>query len=834
MIFKKNNKIFLSLAFITIVFVISSTFYFLVSLKNNIEESSGRALLIAKTAAIGLSGEMIKQLHAVPEDVNTVAYNSIKNRLIKYLETDSDLHFTYIYLMRDSKLYFMADSEPPDSENYSPPGQEYGEASDEYKKPFMSKEAVITKPSTDRWGTWVSILVPVTNQETGEILAVFGMDYSAHAWSSKIVAIIVRSLIEIFGAFLLLLFFYFLFVSRIRILKSNERFDKLARQNKTVTWEVDEQGKFTFISDNVDDLAKYKPNEVIGKMYIYDFFVPEGKKEIKEQVVKLFKEKRVIYNFEQELLAKDGKRFWISVSGLPILNKKGELMGYRGNDTDITERKKAEIALEESKNRMESLISSMNDLIFVLDNDFVFQEYNQPISEKLLVKPEMFVGKNIKDIPFPKESLKIILEALSEARTTGKPQKTEYFVEIGDKKLWFDLNITPFLNVSKVQTGLTCVARDITERKQSELKLKQKSLEISAEKNKIETIVQGIGDGVFVIDKEFKIVLFNAAASEISGFDAKETLGKPYKEVLNFVLEKDGKVNDKFVMDAFATGKVQEMANHTVLYKKDKTTVAVADSAAPLKDENGDIFGCVVVFRDVTKEREVDRMKTEFISVASHQLKTPLAGIKWVSELLMGNEIATPCRKQKEYLKDIYFSNERMIKLVDDLLDISHIESGKKFIINKKKVDVVKILDEILNDNKQLAKDKKVRIEKCESSPSKLILNIDGDKIKQALTNLINNAIKYSKAGGKVEIKCDKRENERIFMVKDNGIGIPKNQQKKIFQKFFRADNAASQETDGTGLGLYIAKANIEAHGGKLWFESEEGKGTIFYFSIPI
>jgi len=357
---------------------------------------------------------------------------------------------------------------------------------------------------------------------------------------------------------------------------------------------------------------------------------------------------------------------------------------------------------------------------------------------------------------------------------------------------------------------------------------------LQQENDKIQTIIQGIGDAVFVIDKDKKIIVFNKKAEELSGFSFAEAINKPYKEVLNFVFEKDGKVNDRFINDAFATGNEQKMANHTMLIKKDGSKISVADSAAPLKDKNNNIIGCVVVFRDTSREREIDKAKSEFVSVASHQLKTPLSGIKWISEILLGDKLCKPNRKQHEYLLDIHNSNEKMIKLVNDLLDISHIETGRKFDIIKKETDIVKIVDQILLDNRQLINEKKVRIIKCKGTPKKFLLNVDGEKFSQAYNNLINNAIKYSKTDGQIEIGCEHKEKSIVFMIKDHGIGIPQDQQNKIFSKFFRADNASSQETDGTGLGLYIAKSIIEAHDGKIWFESKEKIGTTFYFELPI
>lgn len=357
----------------------------------------------------------------------------------------------------------------------------------------------------------------------------------------------------------------------------------------------------------------------------------------------------------------------------------------------------------------------------------------------------------------------------------------------------------------------------------------------SREKNKIDAILHSIGDGVFVVDKNLKIIMFNEIAAQISGYSIKEATDRKYYNILKFVYEKDGKINDKFIKGAIATGEIKEMSNHTMLIKKDGRKVAVADSAAPLKNKHGDVIGCVVVFRDVTKEREIDRMKTEFVSVASHQLRTPLTGIKWFTELLIKGKAGKLNKKQADFLQQVSASNERMIALVNDLLSVSRIETGRKFTIEKKKVDIVEIITQVLSDNISLARDKKVKIIKCKSRVKQFKIVVDGDKIRQVFHNLISNAIKYSKEKGKVKINCDHgKKDEVVFSIEDNGAGIPKDQQKRIFEKFFRADNIAVRGIEGTGLGLYIAKAIVEAHGGKMWFKSAENKGSVFYFSLPM
>lgn len=360
---------------------------------------------------------------------------------------------------------------------------------------------------------------------------------------------------------------------------------------------------------------------------------------------------------------------------------------------------------------------------------------------------------------------------------------------------------------------------------------------LASERNKIKTILYGIGDGVFVVNNDLKIILWNKVAEEISGFLTQDVLGKKYDETLKFINEKTGGVNDAFVKSAMATGHIQQMSNHTLLTKKDGSRIAIADSSAPLKDKNGDIIGCVVIFRDATKEREIDRMKTEFVSIASHQLRTPLTAIKLSLEMLADNSTGKLNADQKDYLDNIQQSAQGMTSLVNDLLNISRLETGK-IQINPKPVNLKELINKILVDFHIISSAHNCKISFRIAPKLAPEINTDPDLIRQAIHNLVSNAIQYSSPSDKnrIDIAINRAEDKDhlIISVKDTGIGIPENAQKRIFEKFFRAENAIKAKVGGTGLGLYIVKMIIENLGGKIWFDSAMGTGTTFYVKMPI
>jgi len=365
-------------------------------------------------------------------------------------------------------------------------------------------------------------------------------------------------------------------------------------------------------------------------------------------------------------------------------------------------------------------------------------------------------------------------------------------------------------------------------------RMKDSYRRLALERQRDEATLQSMNEGLIAVDDKDRVIVINPVAINMLGLkDEDSVVGKEVHDVFE-LFEADDKANKPIATKdlpshrVLTTKKPVEGVYGFMTGQKQRHLMNVEVSPVELDNE---IVGVVTVMRDVTKEKEVDRMKTEFISLASHQLRTPLSAIKWFSEMLVAGDAGKLKPEQMEFAQSIAGSTERMIALVNSLLNISRIESGR-IMVDPKPTDLEELVNGIVTDLKGKTEEKKQSfvISVHQDLPK---INLDPRLIGQVYLNLLTNAIKYTPAGGEISVFISRKGDEIISQVADNGYGIPKEQQTRVFEKFFRAANAVKVETDGTGLGLYLIKAIVESSGGKIWFKSEEGKGTSFWFSMP-
>lgn len=358
---------------------------------------------------------------------------------------------------------------------------------------------------------------------------------------------------------------------------------------------------------------------------------------------------------------------------------------------------------------------------------------------------------------------------------------------------------------------------------------KQRGESGSFEEIQANVLFSSIGDGAILIDRTGHIQKVNDRTLELLGFKRDEVIGQWFPGIIVARDSKGRRIEPlkRAITRAFLNGK--PISHNTNYVRKDGTTLPVAVNVAPLMFE-GEPVGAIEVFRDITLEVEIDRMKSEFIALASHQLRTPLAAIKTYAHMLSGGYVGEPTKKQKEFINIILASTDRMNELIDTLLDITRIEAGE-VTPELKRVDLNVLLQELFVEFAPIAKRHNISITE-HTVP--MTITTDPLLLKEVFANLISNALKYTPEGGEVNIFLQKDKKECVFKVSDNGVGIPAESQSLIFTKFFRASNIASAGAGGTGLGLYMAREITKILGGKIWFTSKENEGSVFYVSLAI
>ncbi|MEK7586601.1 MAG: ATP-binding protein [Patescibacteria group bacterium] len=357
---------------------------------------------------------------------------------------------------------------------------------------------------------------------------------------------------------------------------------------------------------------------------------------------------------------------------------------------------------------------------------------------------------------------------------------------------------------------------------------------VSAKQDQLNAILSSMAEGLIAVDTSRRVIIMNQAAGILLRLSPAEAQGQNLNEIL--FLQKDGRdlrveespyeraMIDKNIITLTLLDKISLKNRHGQIYP-------VSLMAAPLLLQ-GEVTGGILLFRDITKERDVDRTKTEFVSLASHQLKTPLSAISWYAEAMLNEEVGGLNEKQKQYLQNLYDSNRRMVGLVNSLLNVSRLELGT-FLVEPEPTNVLELAESVLAELAPALIAKKIKLEKVFATDVP-VMNLDPKLARMIFQNLLSNAIKYTPAGGQVTLAINLADEFLLIRVGDSGYGIPTNDQKKIFSKLFRADNIREVEAEGTGLGLYIVKSIVEQAGGRVWFDSLESKGTTFYVTLPL
>lgn len=368
------------------------------------------------------------------------------------------------------------------------------------------------------------------------------------------------------------------------------------------------------------------------------------------------------------------------------------------------------------------------------------------------------------------------------------------------------------------------------------------------EKQKADIIINSIDDGVVLIDAGNVIHVFNPGAVTMTGWAQNEVIGLDYRSILKLMDEKGVilKDIDHPMHKVLLSGKPFR-DNTAIISQKDGKALSVDISVSPLIGPDSQVTGAVAILRNVQEQRREDKQRADFISTASHEMRTPVAAIEGYLALALNEKVANIDAKARSYLEKAHSSTQHLGKLFQDLLTSARAEDGR-LSSHPVVVEMNDFVEKLVDDLRFSAEKKGLLIELLMGSQQRkdassvdvsekvikplLYVHVDPDRIREVVTNLFDNAVKYTETG-RVSIGITGDAQVVQFHISDTGPGIPKEDQSHLFQKFYRVDNSATRTIGGTGLGLYICRKIVDLYNGRIWVESEPGKGSTFYINLP-
>ena len=479
---------------------------------------------------------------------------------------------------------------------------------------------------------------------------------------------------------------------------------------------------------------------------------------------------------------------------------------------DITEIKKAEESLRFS----DEVLSRVNNIVIVADTDGEISYVSPSAKDILGYEAHELLGEGwwelSRDDPVDREREKEYVAACVRGENPVNEEPYERLLKTKDGEERWIL----FADAKGAGNLVIGVGYDITDRKRLEMQLLQSE-------SKYRDLISNANDGIYTLNRQGRYTSFNYKAEELTGYSESELLGKPHS--LLVPEEEHSKARKTFVENLKGKSNRFEL----VINRKDGSQKTLEISTRPLYKE-GQIVGNQGIARDITERKELDRMKTEFISMVSHELRTPLTSIKGYTDLMYSGDAGDLTDEQSEFLGIISQNTTRLTNLINDLLDIERLES-RQIKLEKQKLDLYEILMEVANTYRVSAHNKDLHFN--EMIEQKLICRVDPERMTQIFGNLVSNAIKYTKRGA-VSLRATRDQDQVNIEIRDTGIGMSAEDAKHAFDKFFRSSHEYSREVGGTGLGLAIVKSALEQHNGSIRVESKLGEGSTFIVTLPL
>jgi PAS domain S-box-containing protein len=523
---------------------------------------------------------------------------------------------------------------------------------------------------------------------------------------------------------------------------------------------------------------------------------------------------------------KDGALIWIEIKTTVLRTTRGEAIGFIGVARDVTERKQA----AETRLQLAAIVESSDDAIIGKTLDGIITNWNMAAERMYGYTAKEAVGQPI-TLLFPpdrQDEFATIMQQITRGERvdhieTKRVRKDGTIIAVS-------VTISPIKDSDGTIIGASAIARDITRQKRLEAEVKQS-------RQQLEVVLHHIADGITVQDRSGAIIYANDAGAKLCGFaSAQELLALDLEQLRTYYLERF-ELKDEFGQPLSytalpATNALQgERYTQALVNYIDKHTGKSLWSvvkASPIFDAQGQVQFAITIFSDLTERMELEQRKDTFMSMASHELKTPVTSLKGFTQLLKRRVEKQDMQGSSDLLVRMETQIARLTKLIEDLLDVSKIQAGG-LEYAEERIAIDALIQDSIETIQHINTTHSIRIH---GTSHKYVIG-DSDRLGQVFINLMTNAIKYSPQATRVDVSIAAAHDEVLVGVRDYGVGIPEEHLSKVFERFYRVHDAKEQTIPGLGMGLYIAHEIVKRHGGRIWVESTERKGATFYVALP-
>ncbi|MFU8796194.1 MAG: PAS domain S-box protein [Dehalococcoidia bacterium] len=603
--------------------------------------------------------------------------------------------------------------------------------------------------------------------------------------------------------------------------ESNARFDQLAQQSLTWIWEVDAQGLYTYASDVVEKVTGYRPEEIVGKMHFYDLHPEAGRMAFKAAAMQMFDRKEPIAELVNPIQTGHGDTVWVSTNGIPVLDRDGSLLGYRGSDADITRRKEAEEALRRSEEKHRTILEEMEDSYFEVDLGGHITFVNSSTCRDLGYSKNELIGMSYKHFT-AEEDIESVYQMFNEVYRAGTPNRGFSWKTVrkdGDYG-YAETSVSPLRNDEGEIIGFRGVGRDVGERKRAEEALR-------AQTAYFQQLFDSSPDAIVMMDTDDRVLRVNRGFEALFGYGAEEVTGRSLD---GFIIPEDLLEESSISSQTVRHGGV--VRKETERRRKDGSLIDVSVVGYPIEID-GRFVGMYVTYTDITERKQqaeqlimADRLASvgELAAGMAHELNNPLTSVMGFSQLLMEKDIPEDMRDDLEL---IHNEARRASEVTKNLLTFA-----RKHAPVKQPSQLNSIIEDVLRLRAYEHRVSNIRVKRqlARSLPE---IKADHFQMQQVFLNIIINAehiMAEANKGGTLTIATRKRSGRIVASISDDGPGISREHLSQIFNPFF----TTKEPGKGTGLGLSICYGIVNEHGGRIYARSEAGRGTTFFVELPV